>query len=249
MNNKESNAVINAEILSDECRTILEELLRAYMTPAFGVLPKHEIDMVMYNVLQKVGYLETTSTPYELVRKLKVTRSKAQSLIYESNLRQSTSADDDLKEQLRKLLTEGFILIYNDKVAIEVENPLLRDYIRQCLREVNCITDTSYSKDLLCMSAKAYQKLCEKYANDAYERLMSSLSAEGIEVDDNIKVFEDLIKSLATMAGGEGAGSLVTILSGKIKNVASRIRELREEEKKKEKEKLEKGIEKKKTKK
>jgi hypothetical protein len=231
MNYKNENAIIKGNISSEDCRSILEELLRAYMTPAFGVLPKHEIDMILFEVLQKVGYLDKNSTPYELVRRLKVTRSKAQSLIYESNLRQSTSADDDLKEQLRKLLTEDSLLIYNDKVAIEVENPLLRDYIRQCLREVNCITDTSYSKDLLCMSAKAYQKLCEKYANDAYKCLMSSLRSEGIEVDDNNKVFEDLIKSLATMIGGEGAGSLVTIMSGKIKDVASKIRELREKEK------------------
>lgn len=66
---------------------------------------------------------------------------------------------------------------------------------------------------------------------------MSSLRAAGVEVDDNIKLFEDLIKCLATMAGGEGAGSLVTIISGKIKDIASRIQELR----KKEKEKEEKG--------
>lgn len=234
MENKIHNTIINGEIASEDCRAILEELLSTYMTPAFGVLPKHEIDMMMYEVLQKVGYLNKISTPYDLVRKLKVTRSKAQSLIYESNLRQFTGADDDLKEQLKKLLAEDSLLIYNDKVAIEVENPLLRDYIRQCLREANCITDTSYSKDLLCMSAKAYQKLCEKYANDAYKRLMSSLRAEGIEVDDKIKVFEDLIKSLATMAGGDSAGSLVTIISGKIKDVACKIRELRGKEKEKE---------------
>ncbi len=233
MNDKSSDAIINGDIKPDDCRTILEELLKTYITPAFGVLPKHEIDMMMYEVLQKVGYLNRISTPYDLVRKLKVTRSKAQSLIYESNLRHFTGSTENLEEQLRNLLIKDAILIYHDKVAIEVENPLLRDYVRQCLKDVNCITDASYSKDLLCISAKAYQKLCEKYANDAYKRLMSSLRAEGIEVDDNIKLFEDLIKSLATMAGGEGAGSLVTIISGKIKDVACKIRELREKENKK----------------
>lgn len=130
MNDKNPNAIIKGKISSEECVTILEKLLKAYMTPAFGVLPKHEIDIIMYEVLQEVGYIEKNSTPYDLVRKLKVTRSKAQSLIYESNLRQFTGSTEDLEEQLRNLLIKDAILIYHDKVAIEVENPLLRDYIR-----------------------------------------------------------------------------------------------------------------------
>ena len=233
MESNNSIVVIQSDFSSEECKTILEKLLNIYMTPAFGVLPKHEIDMMMYEVLQKVGYLEKTATPYELVRKLRVTRTKAQSLIYESNLRQSNNADDDLKDQLRRLLTEDSILIYNDKVAIEVENPLLRDYIRQCLKEVNCITDASYSQDLLRMTPKAYQSLCQRFANDTYELLISSLRNEGIEVDDNRKLFEDLIESLATIVGGDGAGSLVKIINGKIKEVASKIKKHREEEKEK----------------
>ena len=238
MENNNSNAVIKSDFSSEECKTILEELLSAYMTPAFGVLPKHEIDMIMYEVLQKVGYLDKTVTPYDLIRKLRVTRTKAQSLIYESNLRQSNDADDDLKDQLRRLLTEDSILIYNDKVAIEVENPLMRDYIRQCLKEVGCITDASYSQDLIRMSPKAYQSLCQKFANDTYELLMSSLRYEGIEVEDNRKVFEEVIKSLATIVGGEGAGSLVEIINGRIKSIALKIKEHRkEQEKKKQQEK------------
>lgn len=233
----ENKNFIKSDVSSDECRIVLEELLRIYMTPSFGVLPKHEIDMMMYETLQKVGYLEKTATPYDLVRKLRVTRTKAQSLIYESNLRQSYDADDDLKDQLRRLLTEDSILIYNDKVAIEVENPLLRDYIRQCLKEVGCITDASYSQDLIRMSPRAYQSLCQKFAADTYELLISKLRSEGIEVDDNRKLFEDLIESLATRFGGEGAGSLAKIINSKIKDVALKIKEHRKEEKEKKKDK------------
>lgn len=221
--------MINKGIKDSRCRSILEDLLKKYTSPAFGVLPKHEIDMMMYEVLQRVGYLSPNPTPYELVWNLKVTRSKAQSLIYESNLRQIKANENKLEEELKELLTKGNFLVYNDKVAIEVENPLLRDFIKQCLKKVNCITDASYSNDILRMTPNAYQKLCETYAKDTYDELISSLRKEGVEVDENRKVFIELIKSLATMAGGEGAGSLVEIANKKINDVVNHFKKWKQE--------------------
>jgi hypothetical protein len=63
----------DTQILKSE----FERLLSGYLLPAFGALPKSEIDLLFLSALQRLGYISETPEIYELVSKLRVTRTKA----------------------------------------------------------------------------------------------------------------------------------------------------------------------------
>ncbi len=63
------------------CQTVLSELLESYMEPAFGSLPKKELDLLILKALAGLGYISSEPSIYELVSKLRVTRTKARNLI------------------------------------------------------------------------------------------------------------------------------------------------------------------------
>lgn len=70
-----------------------DQFLNAYMTPAFGALPKGEIDLLVLQFLESVGYVDPDASTYDLISKLKVTRSKSRKLIYERELRRSSISE------------------------------------------------------------------------------------------------------------------------------------------------------------
>ncbi|WP_219625941.1 hypothetical protein, partial [Vibrio parahaemolyticus] len=67
----------------------LVDFLESYMNPAFGALPKNEVELMVLDILEKIGAVDSEPQIYELVSKLKVTRSKSRNLIYERELRRS----------------------------------------------------------------------------------------------------------------------------------------------------------------
>lgn len=85
----------------------LGTFLTRYLTPAFGALPKAEIDLLVLNLLEDIGAINNDSGVYELVSKLKITRSKARNLIYQRELRATTS--DQLDLRVRAILQRPII--------------------------------------------------------------------------------------------------------------------------------------------
>ncbi|HMN14902.1 MAG TPA: hypothetical protein PKD55_21495 [Bellilinea sp.] len=79
-------------------------LLQACM-PAFGGLPKSEIEL-LFGLLEKVGALSQNAGNYELVSKLHITNSKSCRLICQCELRRMSRADLDqrVKQALKRLL-------------------------------------------------------------------------------------------------------------------------------------------------
>lgn len=133
----------------------LIKIYENYLNPAFGALPKRENEIVMFQVLQDLDIFSKNPNQYSMLSSLRVTRTKARNILYESKLRQS----DDLNEELKELLTEPVLLKDGDKVCLEVDNPLLIDHLKHKLRELKHITDGSFSPDLVKLTPEAYKQL------------------------------------------------------------------------------------------
>ena len=88
---------IVASASETDAKAALDYMLDAYMTPSFGALPKSEVELIMLNVLEKLGAISAEPELYELVAKLKITRSKARRFIYDRDLRRSTAEELDEK--------------------------------------------------------------------------------------------------------------------------------------------------------
>src|SRR6056300_414530 len=114
------------DIDNDKAKSALLKIFENYLNPAFGALPKRENEIIMFQTLQELKIYDKNPDLYSIVSSLRVTRSKARTLLYESNLRN----EQDLDQELVEALKTPVLLKDIDKICIEIDNPLLIDYIK-----------------------------------------------------------------------------------------------------------------------
>lgn len=194
----------------EKAKESLLELYEVYLNPAFGALPKKEIEIAMFQQLQNLKVFSKNPDQYSMLSSLRITRSKARNLLYESKLRQSVNLDDELIA----LLKEPILIKNDDKVCLEVDNPLLIDHIKHELRDLKFITDGSFSPDLVKLSPQAYKTLLNKKFNRISKKeLKKALVACGAENEITVKslltgVLKKVGKKVADDAGNE-AGEFI----------------------------------------
>jgi len=169
-----------------EAETIKEafiELMKAYNSPAFGSITKRDFEIELFLQLQKLGLIEKNPSLYEVVSKLKITRTRAKNLIYEANLWNKST--EDLNMELKEVLSQPSFLNDGRHISIDVENPLLQDHIKSILKTLKHITDGSFSSDILKLTPEGYIALY--------------LDVFGIK-DENLKVATDYFKENGLMS-------------------------------------------------
>ena len=139
----------------------MKALLERFLDPAFGALPKSEIELLILGALEEVGAISGEPSVYELVSKLRVTRTKARNLIYERELRRLTL--DELDSRVRNLLKRPIIQKAGDQFVLEVENPLVSDHLRSKVQALGHISDGSFSPTIVKLPLDAVVALIEFY--------------------------------------------------------------------------------------
>ena len=187
-----------------EIEEIMNHILSSYLNPAFGSLPKREIDLIFLDTLQSIGALSQEPSLYELVTKLRITRTKARSLLYDQELRQVN--DDELHTKAIQVLTKPLLFKDGEAIKLEVENPLISDHIRYMFQNIGAATDGSFSSSLIKISANAYIKLIEVQLNeDNKNALIKNIKQSGI---DNYGSFHAVVKSALSLIGKSVAGNV-----------------------------------------
>lgn len=149
---------------------------------------------------------------FELVMKLRVTKAKARSLLYQVALRRNHNADDT-NDALRSLLTQPRVMKEGDKVLIEVVDPLLMDSLRQRIRELNYISDGSFSGSIAKISVEALSALVvDLIHQDQRQDIERKLRNKGIRGDN----LSSLIGNALAHYGMHVAGNAGSKLGEKI---------------------------------
>jgi hypothetical protein len=163
-------------------REALAVLLETYLNPAFSALPKAEVDLAFMDALEKLGYISSSPSEYELVQKLRVTRAKARNLYYNRELRRRSPEQLDLL--VRQALLEPLIYKDGDLFVLEVDSPLVLDHLRSKLRDLGFASDGSFSPSLVKVTVRGFAALVESYIPEGKkEQLKKKLIAAGVEED------------------------------------------------------------------
>lgn len=188
-------------------RRALLAILEGSSTPAFGSLPKRELDLLLLDALIAVGYLAENADLYTLVRRLRITRSRARGLLYERELRRLNS--HSLDALVREALQQPLLQKQGDVFCLEIENPLVADHLRSLLRELGYPTDGSFSPSLVRMSVDAGAALIERFveAKDR-EALRKALVAAGAPDKSLRGVLVGVLKKLGSKVAGEAGDAL-----------------------------------------
>jgi len=209
------------------------EFIQLYITPAFGSLPKREVDIALFQILQKLKIFDKNPEIYALLSSLRVTRSKARGLLYEANLR--SSSDGNLDNELFEILKDPVFLKDNDKICLEIGNPLLIDHLKHSLKQVKRITDGSFSPELVKLTPEAYLALInKKFARVSKKDIKTALIECGAKKQISAKsLFVSVLKNIGKKVLGDANDSvgeaIGDYLGGLITHASKNVTELVEE--------------------
>ncbi len=196
---------------AESCAKALKPFLKSYLTPAFGALPKAEVELLILQMLEDMGIVNRQPGIYELVSKLKITSAKARKLIYERDLRRTTQ--EGLDEQLLAVLQKPIILKEGEWFILQIENPLLTDHLREKVKSLGHITDGSFSPGIVKLSLDAMAALIDntyERNKDKKENARKVLIAAGAPDTS----FKGVIKAVLKRVGSKVADETGEVLMG-----------------------------------
>lgn len=204
--------IINA-LPEAKAKAVLAQLLERYLTPAFAALPKNEVELLVLDALEQVGVISADPQVYELVSKLKVTRPKARRLIYDRELRHSSSADLDAK--VKALLKRPLLQKQGELFVLEVENPLVSDHLRDKLQQLGYACDGSFSPSLIKLGLEAITALIASLLSTAeQEQVRLALVAAGAPDGSFKGVLKATLKKLASKVAADSGEALLDKAAG-----------------------------------
>jgi len=224
------------KINSEEIKKVFSELMKEYLNPSFSSMSKREFDILLFMKLQKLGIFKKNPELYEIISSLKVTRAKARNLLYESKLRELSTID--LDEELKELLKKPKFLKENDKLMLEIGNPLLIDHLKSKLKEIGHLTDGSFSPELVKLTSDAYLSLFEEMrVKGEDENIKEFLIKEGVIEDSSVGgMVKDALGHFAKKVIGDAGGTLIDkylgpMIDGRIDKIKEYVSHFLKEEK------------------
>jgi hypothetical protein len=194
--------IATAEIQS--CRRALRVVGAGALNPAFGSLTKRELELLILESYIAIGFVSESPGVYELMQKLRITRGRARSLVYDRDIRRLSEAElnaltvDALKRPL--LQSQGHT------VVLDIENPLLCDHIRELLRMLGHATDGSFSPTIIRLNDEAAGALVEHFVVSSDRKpVLAEFHKAGVK-DKSIKgaLVSMLRKGAGKIAGETG---------------------------------------------
>jgi len=212
------------------------KLINQYISPSYGSMSKRDFDILLFQTLQNIGIIDKDPDIYDIIKNLKLTRTKARNILYEVKLRSSTT--EELDEELKKLLLKPVFLKDNEKIMIDISNPFLIDHLKSKLKKLNHITDGSFSPELVKLTTDAYIALFTSYMpedNKTKNTIVKTFVDLGVEKDGSLSgVLKGVLKKLAVKYADEAGGKLVEstfdylspIMSGGIEVIKEKFKDM-----------------------
>jgi len=198
-----------------QVKETLNLILTTYLSPAFGSLSKREADILMFTVLERIGYIEENPTLYSLVQKLRVTRSKARNLLYDRELRRLDEKDLDLL--VKETLKHPLIQKQGELFVLEIENPLVIDHLKSKLQSLGHTSDGSFSSSLVKLSDGAIVALLDSLLDDQRKEEVKKEFIKAGLPDKSFKgILKDVLKALGKKAADEAGSKIVEGVLGPV---------------------------------
>lgn len=240
MTNLANIQVQDIQLSEYKIKEALVRILSEYGKPSFGSMSKRDTDILLFSVMQDLGLIKPNPSIYEVMQILQVTRSKARNLIYEVALRKSID-EKTLEKELHDVLSNVILLKESDKVILEIDNPLLIDYLRKRLKDLKHLTDGSFSPELVKMEYDAFAHIYQETRTDLDKKQINQKLKElGIKTDFTMRTVLTLLlqsggKILAGKSGSDAAKDVMDVICDNWKDIEDAVKTKAKEIFKKEK--------------
>ena len=191
MQNSAANKTASTE------KEFTNSLFEFYTQNSFGTVSKRELDIFLFNWFQKLRKIYSTDS-WKIAKELRISQTKARTLLYESSLRNAEISDEiqikqvlDNPPSFKESAKNGML------ISLNIDNRYARDAIRSYLRELKHFSDTSFASDVITMSIKAYVALLKKFQPELADKVKWEKFKEVVK-DLGIGVLSKLAGDAAT---------------------------------------------------
>lgn len=198
------------------------------INPAFGALTKREMELLVVESFIAIGFLTEPPSVYELMQKLRITRGRARGLLFDRDIRRLSASE--LDSLARTALKRPLLQSQGHMVALDIENPLVAEHIRETLRKLGHASDGSFAPNVVRLSEEAAGALVEHFVDAADRKaVLAALHSAGLK-DKSIKgaLVSMLRKGAGKLAGETGDalakdfGEFVAkVLDSKVREIGS----------------------------
>ena len=193
----------------EKAKTQLRGFLEWFCTPAFGALPKREIELEVFSILCELGLVKENATLYDIMTDLRILRSKANALLFDRDVRRLGDNKEELNKDVEDALVNARFAKDGDYFVLEVENPLLNAHIKSILQKLHHISDASFNSALIRMSLDAAAALIEEMIDPSMRQDVKSALVRAGAPDKSLKgVLKSSLKTLGGKILGEAADSV-----------------------------------------
>ena len=189
---------------TSELQALLGRLLEEYAQPAFGVLPKREVDLMIYRTLRDAGVVAQDTPLYQLMADLRVSRSKARNLMFDLEIRQTQSGQ--LDDQVRSVIMNDSYFRDANWFVLEVENPVVQAHLREICRRARVVTDASFNPSLVRLPVSGLASVLEEFLTKAQQAEVKRGLYRAGKLDD--PSFRGLMKRAMSDLAGRFAGKV-----------------------------------------
>jgi hypothetical protein len=144
---------------------------KAYFGQAMGILPKGEIDLLVFTLLVELEIIAADGSIFSIARALNVTPARAKSLLFQYQLRHIDEARGDLL--VLKALAKAKYAVDEKRLSFGIESPLVRAIVEDKLKAKGVFADLSLSGEILKVPLAQF--------DDFIELLMGKEKAEDLE--------------------------------------------------------------------
>lgn len=202
----------------EQARDALKRLLSATVTPAFGALSKREIDIALFGALCDVGAVAPDASLHEISTSLRITRSRASNLVFDRDMRRAQD-QTGLDALVRTTLSSAKFAKDGNYVALEVENPIVREHLKNHLRRLGHLSDASFNSEIVRMTldgaADVAAALLPDDLADDVDAALREAGFEGRSLSDRIRTgLRKAGAKIGDKAADAGIGAAGSYLAG-----------------------------------
>ena len=179
--------------------------LAKFLENGFGTTTKRELEIYVLHLLLLDGQFNNNGEIdfHEISLALKITEAKVRNLIYEAELKYGKTLD--FTASLIEIIENERYEAEAGKIKFSVQNPFVKQAFEYQIRQLNGISDGSFSKNIVAIKVATFEKLVLRLYGDSTraDAIINSLPSE---LQERIVDKEGLIKEFACEFGKSFAG-------------------------------------------
>ena len=162
-----------------------DSLFELYTQNSFGSVSKRELDLYLFSKFKEMGIIQGESS-WDISKDLKISKNKAQTLLYESQLRYPLLDEKELVKKALDKIPQSF-----DKgvFSLIVDDRFVRDCMRNFLAKHGFVSDLSFASDIIKVPVDAYWALQDEFNKDAVKSLKKRRLYKKCEVSWQGRIF------------------------------------------------------------